>query len=91
MPDAEFCGDQPSYPHEIDDELRLVRDSVMPLLLNLGEADLVGAVAAVESALQNLVYCTWLARRFGGDHVASAVADLCTAMGGAVIATAAAR
>jgi hypothetical protein len=87
LSDDDLARDDHWFPPEIEQEMALVRDGVMPRLLILGEADLVGAVARVEGRFQNLLHGAFLAQRFGGQHVVTAAAEFCDAMGNAVAAS----
>ena len=76
-------GEPDTWLPEVESHIRLIREGVMPRLLALGDAHVVAAAAGVEGALQDLLHAVWLAKRFGGEHVARAAADLAEAMGAA--------
>jgi hypothetical protein len=74
-------GEPDEWLPEVEEQIRLIREGVMPRLLAIGDEDIVAAVAGVEGRFEELLYAAWAADRFGGEHIAAASAQLSEAMG----------
>jgi hypothetical protein len=61
---------------DLGEQMRLVRDGVMPRLLALGDATLVAEVAAVEGAFQDLLHEVWVGERVGNPHLTDVAGTL---------------
>jgi hypothetical protein len=85
--DDAALGDPAEWLPEVEEQVRLARDGVMPRILTLGDADLAAALSTVEGKLQDLLHAVWLDKRFGTESRAEAAGALCVEMALAVAIT----
>ncbi len=79
LSDAEM-GQPDLWLPVVEEQIRLIREGVMPRLIAIGDDNIVAAVSTVEGRYQDLNHAASLRERIGGEHVSDAAAELCYAL-----------